>query len=121
MLCPNCGANNPDGALRCSQCKAQLNGNQQPANQGQYRPGEVLARASLAFGIFGLIIFFVLGFVLGPLSIIWGKRAKRRGYAGGVATAGIILGIVDLAAWLASVIFVIWLWMQPAIGTPPPV
>ncbi|WP_369217766.1 DUF4190 domain-containing protein [Streptomyces flavofungini] len=59
------------------------------------------AVAGLVCGIVGL---FLLSFVLGPLAIVFGAIALRqkavRGSGGGMAKAGIILGIVDVVLFI---------------------
>ncbi|MFR0355062.1 DUF4190 domain-containing protein [Streptomyces sediminimaris] len=59
-----------------------------------------MAIASLCCGIVGL---FFLNIILGPLAIVFGAVARRRTAAGngtGMATAGIILGVVDVVLWV---------------------
>ena len=69
-----------------------------------YGSSEV-SSAKTAF-ICGLLGFFCFGFILGPLAIFLGLSAhselkRRKGASGGgMATAGIILGIVDIIAWV---------------------
>ncbi|WP_037675093.1 DUF4190 domain-containing protein [Streptomyces griseus] len=58
-----------------------------------------MAIASLVCGIVGL---FLLNIVLGPLAIIFGAVARRQAGArngGGMAKAGIVLGIIDVVLW----------------------
>ncbi len=69
------------------------------------------ATASLVCGIVGL---FLCGVVLGPVAIYLGNTARREIRASGgrlsgdgLATAGIVLGIIAVAAFIAGVIFVI--------------
>lgn len=82
------------------------------------------AVASLVLGILSLalpilhLIFAVLGInlVLGILAIVFGRKAKRaiqlnpnlRGR--GMATAGLVLGIVSLALFIIGILFWIFLW-----------
>ena len=51
------------------------------------------ATSSLVCGIIGL---FVAGIILGIVAIAQGNKAKQLGYQGGKATAGIVLGIIDI-------------------------
>ena len=51
------------------------------------------ATSSLVCGIVGL---FVAGIILGIVAIAQGNKAKQLGYQGGKATAGIVLGIIDI-------------------------
>lgn len=67
-----------------------------------YRNG--MALAAYYCGIFGLIP--ILGFVLGPLALIFGvlgliaARKNPDAHGTGHAVAGIILGIIDPVLWL---------------------
>ena len=51
------------------------------------------ATSSLVCGIVGLL---VAGIILGIIAIAQGNKAKQLGYQGGKATAGIVLGIIDI-------------------------
>ncbi|MBV2357734.1 DUF4190 domain-containing protein [Streptomyces sp. J2-1] len=66
------------------------------------------AIASLCCGIVGLLL---LRIVLGPLAIILGSVSRRqsatKGEASGMATAGIVLGVVDVVLWLLPLAFAI--------------
>jgi hypothetical protein len=80
---------------------------QQPYN-GQYpqypnyaNNGEGAATGSLVCGIIGL---FVAGLSLGIIAIVQGNKAKKLGYTGGKATAGIVLGIIDIACLVFLII-----------------
>ena len=84
-LCPYCRAiTSPDGIYHGPKTNA---------------PGAV---ASLVFGIIGLLF---CGVIFGPLAIARSSSAKREiamnpTYGGGgMATAGMVLGILDLVAW----------------------
>ncbi|MDR0824903.1 MAG: DUF4190 domain-containing protein [Prevotella sp.] len=66
-----------------------------PQYQTQYKqPGSGRATASVVCGIVG---FFIAGIILGPIAILLGYSAKKQGYQGTKAKAGIILGIVAFA------------------------
>lgn len=63
-----------------------------------------LAIASLCCGIVGL---FILNIILGPLAIVFGAVARRQSAVktgGGMAKAGIILGVVDVVLWIVLLI-----------------
>ncbi|WP_131746237.1 DUF4190 domain-containing protein [Frankia sp. Cppng1_Ct_nod] len=51
---------------------------------------------SLASGVVGL---FILPILLGIVAIVFGMRG-RRGGGGGRATAGFVLGVIDVALWI---------------------
>ena len=117
MACPRCGAQNTDDSIFCKQCGERL-GNSQPygGQQGyqplygqpnqqsyqhpyyeqQYRAADSAATGAMVCGIIGL---FVAGLILGIVALVQGNKAKKMGYVGGKATAGIVLGIIDIAAW----------------------
>jgi len=104
MFCNKCGANLPDGTTFCPNCGApmqngyqqngyQQNGYQQPVSQ----PGKGLAIAAM---ILGIISFFCFPAITGALGIIFGAVAKSKGYRGGMATAGIVCGVIGIVLWL---------------------
>ena len=115
MFCKFCNAQVEDNATFCPSCggdlRAQVNtnaGNFQPqqnyaANNAVPQIGKGLGIASL---VTGLIAFFVVPLLFGALAIIFGGVAKSKGYRGGMATAGIVLGIIAVALWLVMMIFV---------------
>lgn len=72
-------------------------GNPSAASSGSRTNG--LAIASLCCGIVGL---FIMNIILGPLAIVLGVVARRQAGAngGGMAKAGIVLGVVDVVLWL---------------------
>ena len=53
-------------------------------------------------GALSVVLFFPFGPVLGPIAIVMGRGARRRAMDGapgkGFATAGIVLGVIGLAA-----------------------
>ncbi|MEU3557285.1 DUF4190 domain-containing protein [Streptomyces fragilis] len=73
-------------------------GNPSAASSGSRTNG--LAIASLCCGIVGL---FIMNIILGPLAIVLGVVARRQAgvkNGGGLAKAGIVLGVVDVVLWL---------------------
>ena len=70
------------------------------------------AVAALVLGIVGVVLFWTiwLGVILGTLAVVFGTLGRSKGKQGasnqGLATAGIVLGIVAI---VASVLFVILL------------
>ncbi|AEH09051.1 MULTISPECIES: hypothetical protein [Protofrankia] len=52
---------------------------------------------SLVCGIIGL---FFLGIILGIAAIAFGVRGRRGG--GRLATAGLVLGVIDVALWIVG-------------------
>jgi len=71
----------------------------------QAQPGKGAATGSLVCGI---ISVFFAGLILGIIAIAQGRKAKRLGYIGGMATAGIVLGIIGLIGWVIIMILVIF-------------
>lgn len=128
-FCTKCGAQNADNAQFCESCGGKLE-SQQPINaqqtvvneqpivnqqqnqtQGQQNtPGKGLGVASLVCGI---VSFFCFGFILGVLAVVFGGIAKSKGYKGGMATAGIVLGVVGLALYLICIIFLSEYMLSP--------
>jgi hypothetical protein len=107
-FCPHCGNQVPDHAQICDFCNAIL------SPDGIYRgPVTTIPSAthSLIFGIVGL---FVCGFVLGAVAISKAREAQKAiafnpRYGGqGVATAGLVLGIIDIVAWVIILMLRPW-------------
>lgn len=75
---------------------------QQPyaAPQGK-QPGHGMAIAALVCGLVGLFFFPA---ILGAIATILGSVAKKKGNTSGVATGGMVLGIIDVAWWLLTLI-----------------
>lgn len=65
-------------------------------------PGKGLAVASLVLGI---VSFFCFAIITGILAIVFGAVAKNKGFKGGMATAGIVCGVIGVALWLVMMIF----------------
>jgi uncharacterized iron-regulated membrane protein len=76
-----------------------------PYQPGQYSPsyrsieGEKAAQTSLILGIVGL---FVAGIILGPLAIWQAKKAERLGVP---ATAGKVLGWINVVLYGLAILF----------------
>lgn len=113
MFCKNCGTQMADGTIFCPICGANQAAQapvqpQQPVYgyapvpQAEVQPAKGLAVASLVLGIISLIVFAVIA---GPLGIIFGGLAKSKGNRSGMATAGIVCGIIGVAGWLLIQIF----------------
>ena len=57
-----------------------------------------MAVASLVLGILSILDpFIILGLILGIIGIVLAVMAKKRGFFGGMATAGLVLSIIGLA------------------------
>ena len=110
MVCNKCGSPITPGATFCTNCGAPVEAqapqtyNATPvynAPQPAAVPGKGLAIASLVLGIVSLLCFPV---VTGVLAAIFGGVAKSKGNTSGMATAGIVLGIIGVASWIIMVI-----------------
>ena len=131
MVCKNCGFDNNDQSKFCVSCGSVLEqpfeqppqqpNYQQPYNQPynqQYNqpynaytpyphplktPGKGFAIAAMVLGI---ISFLCFPYITGILGIIFGGVAKAKGYRGGMATAGIVCGIIGvILQFLLTVVF----------------
>jgi len=72
----------------------------------QKNKADVNAKISLALGIGS----FSLGLIfLAPLAIIFAVMAKRKGFTGGYATAGLILGVVGTVLFALVVLYFVFI------------
>jgi hypothetical protein len=100
FACPTCRKAIPVGQPFCSWCGGAASPDGIYHGPTVNAPGAV---SSLVFGILGLL---VCGVVFGPLAIAKGNEAKRaiaenRTLTGsGLATAGVVLGVVDIVTWV---------------------
>jgi len=124
MFCKNCGTQNSDGARFCAKCGADLSvqatetqyqqqdqfnnpyAQQQPMynaapQQQPPMPGKGLAIASMVLGIISLLCFPI---ITGTLGIIFGGVSRSKGCTSPMAIAGIVCGIVGIAAWIVMLI-----------------
>ena len=105
MICPICGANNKDNAMFCAQCGADMTGTQQNnyAHVQNEEPGKGMAIASLVTGILGLTICSGWG-IPNLLALIFAIVARKKGSRSGMATAGLILGIIGIVLTIIGII-----------------
>ncbi len=66
-------------------------------------PGKGLAIAALVLGI---VSFFCFPAITGVLGIIFGGVAKGKGCRSGMATAGIVCGVISLILFVLIIVFV---------------
>ena len=110
MVCTNCGTQMADGTAFCPNCGAAQAAPQapvqpaygyQPAPQAAAQPAKGLAIASMVMGI---LSFFIAAVITGSLGIILGGVAKSKGNRSGMATAGIVCGVIGVGLWLIMII-----------------
>jgi len=105
MSCPRCGLTITIGTPLCPACRAITSPDGLYHGPKTNAPGAV---ASLVLGIIGLVFCQI---VLGPLAI-WQASKAREAMAGdpslggeGLATAGKVLGIVDIVFFVFAVLY----------------
>ena len=88
-----------------------------PGGYPDYRPpANGLAIASMVLGIMSLVLWIaVWGYIImAPLAIILGAVAKKKGNQSGMATAGIVMGIISISTgvlfWVACGAFLCAMW-----------
>ena len=106
MFCDKCGAQIEAGSTFCGTCGAPVAAPAQPtytaapaANTAM--PGKGLAIAGMILGIISLLCF---PYITGTLGIIFGGIAKSKGCTSGMATAGIVCGVIGVALWLLMLV-----------------
>lgn len=102
-FCPNCGANIE--AEQVENTSSESTSYSAPDySQSQYanytptytqNPNEGQGLAIAGF-VCSLVSIFCFGIILGILGIVFSGIAKSKGYRGGLATAGIVMGIIGL-------------------------
>ena len=106
MFCAKCGAQLPDTAQFCANCGASVlqpyqqsyqNSFQQPYQD--YQAAAHANRAATTALVCGIVGFFFAGLILGFIAVIQANSAKKQGYMGGKATAGFVLGVIDVIGW----------------------
>lgn len=118
MICKKCGAFNEEGTNFCANCGENLRvaeqvvqpesvvenvvptgyvQNPEPVKQ----PAMGLAIAAMICGIVSFLCFW---YITGPLGIIFGAVAKNKGCKSGMATAGIVCGIIGVALGIVFVV-----------------
>lgn len=122
MFCSNCGTNNADGMAYCSCCGAPMNA--QSAPQQPYAPTQPYGAAptpyypapaptyeqpakglSIASLVLGIVSLFIAAYIAGTLAIVFSCMAKKKGNTSKMNTAGLVLGIIGIAAALLIQIF----------------
>ncbi|MBN2490897.1 MAG: hypothetical protein JXQ29_08615 [Planctomycetes bacterium] len=129
IVCDRCGAPLPAAATACAVCGTRAGG-REPLEGARARPPRRIrveeATTALVAGLAGLVS---LGFVLGPLAILSGRRALRRIaanrfradpiYTGGdLARAGILLGLLATVVHLGLAALYVLALFDPARYNP---
>ncbi len=83
------------------------------------QPGSGLATASMICGIFSLVFFCtgpfaIVGVILGIAAVITASCAKKKGFVGGMAAAGLATGIVGII--LSALVFISCIACIRALG-----
>ncbi len=104
----------PPGMKRCPSCRSKIHEMEQlcpycdavTSPDGVYRGPRENAPGATASLVYGILGFFICGVIFGILAIVKSKEARDliasnpRYQGGGMATAGLVLGIIDLIAWV---------------------
>jgi hypothetical protein len=106
--CPFCAEKIKKSAVKCRFCGQILDQNLKTTLEAGQPKGEVKeAKDALIYSIIGIFCF---GIILGPIAISKASKALNTiksdpGYTGkGKATAGLIIGIIDVVFWLLALI-----------------
>ena len=109
MVCPYCNTPAENGSAFCTACGAKLAEPTAKAvptqSQKQAAPAPKTAGLAIASLVLSLVGIFCAGLVCGVLGIVFGCasfpkiRAQQLG-GKNLATAGIVIGIVDVIGWL---------------------
>ncbi len=112
MFCPKCGGQVDGNAPFCPNCGAALGQPQAQPQQTTYVYQQQPAQQTNIYAILGLVFAFLFPVVGLILSIIGLNKSKEmNGEGHGLALAGLIVSIVEMAIALIAIIIVV------ALGT----
>ena len=134
MICKKCGANIPDGSAICNYCGEVHRENtlisEQPTKgtPPKNENGKNQAVASMVLGIItvslpvlsvciGQGVGIIFGFIFLAASIVglvMASSAKKKGYVGGMATAGNVLNIIGLI--ISAIMIILGIILLGIIG-----
>ena len=93
-MCPKCGRQIDFTAVGCRYCGYMTEESEKSKRYASY---------GFICGLLGLL-FFPLGFILGPLALYYGNKARKHGTYGGW---GQVLGCLLTIVWVGIILFVI--------------
>lgn len=102
--CPYCGETILKSAKKCKHCKEILSVSMRLAREKRHGSGSKDGRDALIYGIIGL---FICQPILGPVAIVKGVSGRKDPEQAGMATAGMIMGILDCLVFLIYLFAVI--------------
>jgi hypothetical protein len=100
-FCTNC-VTEIDGKRYCGECKTKV-------TTGISLPKKPCKEATTSL-VTAIIGFFIFGIILGPIAISNANKAKKLMAAdssltgGGKATAGLVIGVIDVVGWAFFII-----------------
>jgi hypothetical protein len=104
MSCPRCGSAIPIGSQICMNCKHIT------SPDGIYNGPKTTAPGATQSLVYGIIGLFICGVIFGPLAISKSNQAKSSIAmdptlgGSGLATAGMVLGILDIVGWVIVIL-----------------
>jgi RNA polymerase subunit RPABC4/transcription elongation factor Spt4 len=110
IFCSNCSAELPDYAQFCPKCGQEVRTNVAVAEM-PYRTSrpEIPTMAGKYDGyskILGVLGIFLAGWILGPLAIYYGAKARSLDERKGLV--GMVLGIVGLILWIVATVILVY-------------
>ena len=89
-------------------------------NEPYGQPGKGQAIASMVLGIVSVVFWFfgagaIVGLVTGIIGIIMAESAKKKGYVGGMRTAGLVCSIIGLVG--SALVFLACVACASVLGT----
>lgn len=119
MYCPQCGTQHSDDALFCSNCGLKF-AEKEPIQDFMAgtvppsAPATGYSKKAIAGFVLSLVGMFCMGLILGILGIIFSRQGMRECNENptmqgrGLATAGLIISILDIVGWAISIVFTVF-------------